>query len=110
MDLKKDKTIGAAALLAITAAVVGVSIQTGTKPAENSNQAAATLIRTKASTAAERRPEEKPGCGSVRDQFKNFLGLSDSDFLNPQTKAQSVLWETAPLPGRICRYLRRLPD
>lgn len=83
MDLKKDKTIGAAALLAITAAVVGISMQPGTKPAENGTQAAAPL-RTK--TTAEKTQEEKPGCGSIRDQFKNFLGLNDSEFLNTKTK------------------------
>jgi hypothetical protein len=81
MAIKKEGTIGAAALLAVAAAFIGISVQTGSKSGENGMSDAA-LTKAATSNAKEIRLEYKRGCGSLRDQLKDFLGLKDQPFEN----------------------------
>src|SRR5882672_1194762 len=74
--MKRDGTIGAATFLAL-AAVVGVSLQSGSKPeaggrADNS----AAIKRTKPSTGKTKAAEKlQSGCGSLKDELENFLDI-----------------------------------
>ncbi len=75
--MKREGTIGAAAFLAIAAAV-GISLQTGPKPAETSSavQSSAAKRSKKAPTTGEAF-ELKPGCGSLKEQLEDFLEIQN---------------------------------
>jgi hypothetical protein len=75
--MKREGTIGAAAFLAIAAAV-GISLQTGPKPAETSSavQNSAAKRSKKAPTTGEAF-ELKPGCGSLKEQLEDFLEIQN---------------------------------
>src|ERR1700674_5260211 len=73
--MRREGTIGAATFLAF-AAVVGFSVQTGPKPAESGRaDRTATSKRSKPSITRGATREDRPGCGSLREQIEEFLGV-----------------------------------
>ncbi|HMI53391.1 MAG TPA: hypothetical protein VK525_17895 [Candidatus Saccharimonadales bacterium] len=79
--MKKEGTIGTAAFLAI-AAMVGLSVQTGLKPSENSGaDRSSALKRSKPSPAKAR--ENLPGCGSLREELEDFLEIQKNELHLP---------------------------
>ena len=79
--MKKEGRIGTAAFFAI-AAMVGFSVQTGPKPAENSGaDRGSTVKRSKPSPA--KAHENQPGCGSLREELEDFLEIKKNDLPLP---------------------------
>jgi hypothetical protein len=75
--MKKEGTIGAATLLAI-AAVVGVSLQTGSNQTESGrNDRKAEPKQSKASITKNDTAREKPGCSALKDELEDFLAVEN---------------------------------
>ena len=75
MAFKREGTIGAAAVLAI-AAVVGYSVQTGSRPSESGGERGSVTKRSKPSLKTTKTSRDlNPGCDSLEEQLKNFLDV-----------------------------------
>jgi hypothetical protein len=92
--MKREGAIGAAALIAILA-TVGISLQTGSKPTESSRPAEAIVKRPQPSTAKGKSREDKPGCGSLTDQLKDFLDIDEKYVRCPDANDQNS-WKPSP--------------
>ena len=75
--MKKEGTFGAATLLAI-AAVLGVTMQTGPKPAPGGKAGEAAAV-THAKPVIPRRADYPVllGCGGLKDQLEEFLEVKE---------------------------------
>ena len=73
--MKREGTIGVAALLAI-AAVAGFSLQTGPKPEETgSTDRSGAVRRSKPAPTKSETRKERPGCGSLQQELEEFLDV-----------------------------------
>src|ERR1700690_602476 len=75
--MKREGTIGAAALLAI-AAIVGISLGPGAKPPGSGSGARnAAARRPDSAPIKAKNPVKEPGCGGIEDQLEGFLEIKD---------------------------------
>ncbi len=75
--MKREGTIGVAALLAI-AAVAGFSLQTGPKPEESgSTDRSSAIRRSKPTPTKSETRKERPGCRGLEEELKEFLDIKD---------------------------------
>jgi hypothetical protein len=78
VPMKKEGTIGAAAFLAI-AALVGITLQTGTKQGATGRTEQVTSPPTPRKTLKDlETPELRPGCRSIEEQLQQFLPAQGS--------------------------------
>src|SRR5713101_9719428 len=75
LRMKREGTIGVAALLAI-AAVAGFSLQTGPRPEETgSTDRSGAVRRSKPAPTKSETRKERPGCGSLQEELEEFLDV-----------------------------------
>ena len=74
--MKREGTIGVAALLAI-AAVAGFSLQTGPKPEESgSTDRSSAIRRSKPTPTKSETRKERPGCRGASSLWRKFVYLN----------------------------------
>lgn len=84
MEIKKQRTVGGVALLAIAAAVIGISLQTGSKSGGNDSQEAAVTKAGASATSKEKHYQDMAACRGLGDILKDFLGsVPPQDFVCP---------------------------